>query len=90
MRKILQNRKRNIELTKALEKQAKLPQSNFEANAALTAILVIAIAYVFEIKYLEFLWLIIAVSAAIQKWKNIWKWEWYEQWFVEWFDKWCE
>ena len=90
MRKILQNRRKNIELWKALEEQAKQPQSNFEANSALAAILVIAIAYVFEIKYLELVWWVIAVAAAMQKWRNIWKWEWYEQGFVEWFDKWCE
>jgi hypothetical protein len=90
MRKILQNRRKNIELWKVLEEQAKQPQSNFEANAALAAILVIAIAYVFEIKYLELVWWIVAVAAAMQKWRNIWKWEWYEQGFVEWFDKWCE
>lgn len=90
MRKILLNRRKNIELWKALEEQAKQPQSNFEVNAALAAILVIAIAYVFEIKYLELVWWIIAVAAAMQKWRNIWKWEWYEQWFVEWFDKWSE
>lgn len=91
MRKILQNRRKNIELWKALEEQAKqTPQSNFETNAALAAILVIAIAYVFEIKYLELVWWVIAVAAAMQKWRSIWKWEWYEQWFVEWFDKWCE
>lgn len=90
MRKILQNRRKNIELWNALEEQAKQPQSTFEVNAALAAILVIAIAYVFEIKYLELLWWIIAISAAMQKWRNIWKWEWYEQWFIEWFDKWCE
>jgi hypothetical protein len=87
MRKILLNRRKNIELWKALEEQAKQPQSNFEVNAALAAILVIAIAYVFEIKYLELVWCVIAVAAAMQKWRNIWKWEWYEQWFVEWFDK---
>jgi hypothetical protein len=53
MRKILLNRRKNIELTKALEEQAKQPQSTFEVNAALAAILVIAVAYVFDIKYLE-------------------------------------
>jgi hypothetical protein len=90
MRKLLQNRRKNIELWKALEEQAKQPQTSFEANAALAAILIFAITYVFEIQYLEILWVLVAVSAAMQKWRNIWKWEWYEQWFMEWFDKWCE
>ena len=90
MRKILLNRRKNIELTKALEEQAKQPQSTFEVNAALAAILVIAVAYVFDIKYLELVWWLIAVAAALQKWRNIWKWEWFEEWFSQWFDKWCE
>ena len=90
MRKLLQNRRKNIELWKALEEQAKQPQTSFEANAALAAILIFTITYVFEIQYLEILWVIVAISAAMQKWRNIWKWEWYEQGFVEWFDKWCE
>jgi hypothetical protein len=55
MRKILLNRRKNIELTKALEDQAKQPQSTFEVNAALAAILVFTIHYVFEIQYIEIL-----------------------------------
>jgi hypothetical protein len=55
MRKLLQNRRKNIELCKALEEQAKQAQTSFEANAALAAILIFAIAYVFEIQYLEIL-----------------------------------
>lgn len=86
MRKILLNRRKNIELTKALEEQAKQPQSTFEVNTALAAILVIAVAYVFDIKYLELVWWLIAVAAALQKWRGIWKWEWFEEWFSQWFD----
>lgn len=87
MRKILLNRRKNIELTKALEDQAKQPQSTFEVNAALAAILVFTIHYVFEIQYIEILWVLFSIAAAMQKWRSIWKWEWFEEWFSKWFDK---
>ncbi|MCP4523496.1 MAG: hypothetical protein GY828_04725 [Candidatus Gracilibacteria bacterium] len=90
MRKILQNRRRNIQLTKSLEKQAKQPQSNFEVNATIAALLVFVIHYIFEIQYLEVLGFIIALSAAIQKGKNIGKSEGFEEGFMEGFDKGCE
>ena len=87
MRKILLNRRKNIELWKALEQRENQEQSNFEVNAALFSLLLFAIHYVFHIQYLEIAWVIIAVAAALQKWRNIWKSEWYEEWFCEWFDK---
>lgn len=86
----LQRRRREQAFNKVMETQAKQPKSNISENLVLVAITVFAIHYIFQIQYLEILWTLIAVAAAMNKWREIWKWEWYEWWFFEWFDKWCE
>ncbi len=88
MRKILHNRRRNIELNVFLEKKWKEPGSSFVSNVSLAALIIFVIHYIFHIPYLEVLGFILALLATFQRWKDLWKSDWIEEWFLEWFDKW--